>query len=151
MQPVAHSKIKVLLVDDHPDIRTAIRHLLDTCGDIEVVAEAANGLEAIFYVETLGPHVVIMDISMPVMDGITATQRIKTKSPHTMVVGLSVEMRRRNIAAMLQAGATTVIRKEFAWDELHAAIRSSLDSSTTTRLVRGFKAGTTSTTVPDGN
>jgi DNA-binding NarL/FixJ family response regulator len=121
-------KIRILLVDDHVDVRTAVGHILNSYADIEVVAEAADGVEAITYVEKLQPDVVIMDISMPHMDGVTATRIIKAQRPDTIILGLSVDTRRRNIEALLHAGATAVLRKETAWEELHDAVSSAMHS-----------------------
>jgi NarL family two-component system response regulator LiaR len=124
MHPLHGPRVRVLLVDDHADIRKAVQHILNSYPDIEVVGEAKDGSEAICYAESLRPDVVVMDISMPILDGIKATKSIKAHSPHMVVIGLSVETRKSSITDMLNAGASTVLRKETASDELHSAIHA---------------------------
>jgi YesN/AraC family two-component response regulator len=78
----------VLLVDDQPFMRNAIRGLLHDYQDIHVVGEASDGLEAIQHVRMFKPHVVLMDICMPKMDGVQATRAIKEEDPETIVIGV---------------------------------------------------------------
>ena len=119
-------KIKVLLADDHTVMRQGIRALLEKQKDIEVVAEASNGREAIEMTKTGCPDVVVMDIGMPDLNGIEATRQILNAcSPHTTkVLALSMHADRRFVAGMLAAGASGYMLKDAAFDELAAAIRA---------------------------
>jgi DNA-binding NarL/FixJ family response regulator len=82
--------IRVLLVDDVAQVRCDLRTVLTLSGELEIVGEAANGLEAIRLTESLKPDVVLMDLEMPVMDGYEATRQIKTRCPSSRVVALTV-------------------------------------------------------------
>ena len=114
--------IQVLLVDDHPMVRRGLRAILESYSDVHVVADVSDGWQAVEAVRTLRPHVVVMDINMPVMDGIEATARIKGEYPDTIVVGLSVNPSKENRAAILNAGAVGLLAKETAVDQLHDSI-----------------------------
>jgi DNA-binding NarL/FixJ family response regulator len=114
----------VLLVDDHADVRKAVQEILNSYPDLEIVGEARDGCEAICHAERLRPDVVVMDISMPLLDGIKATHTIKSHNPQVVVIGLSVETRKSSIADMLNAGASTVLKKEAASEQLHGAIHA---------------------------
>jgi DNA-binding NarL/FixJ family response regulator len=94
--------------------------------DIEIVAEAADGLEAVSVVEEHRPNVVIMDINMPKMDGIEATARIKARYPHIAIVGLSVNTGREKQEAMLKAGAAVLLTKEAAVEQLYDVIQNTM-------------------------
>lgn len=120
--------IRVLLVDDHAMVRQGLRSLLHTFANIEVVGEAGDGEDALASVEKLQPDVVVMDINMPIMDGITATRHIRQKHPAIAVVGLSFYGQGNHLAAMKQAGACEVVTKEKAVEELHAAIERALQA-----------------------
>ncbi len=117
-------KIRVLLVDDHTILREGLRALLNLCEDIEVVAEAAEGRDALAYVQRYGPDVVVMDMAMPGMGGLEATRRIMEKSPQTRVLVLSQHDNERYILPVLQAGAMGYVLKRAAGDELVTAIRT---------------------------
>lgn len=118
----AHTAIRVLLVDDHAMMRQGLRTVLESYQDLEVVGEAKDGEEALFLTEQLHPAVVIMDINMPRMNGIEATSRIKARRPHAVIIGLSVNAESQNVNAMLTAGASHLLTKEAAVEQLHAAI-----------------------------
>ena len=105
-------KIRVLLVDDHPTVRQTLRSTLESHPKIEVVGEASDGEEAIARVEHLQPAVVVMDIYMGRMDGITATRLIKAQHPQVAVIGLTIEQKDFQLFAMHKAGAIEVIGKE---------------------------------------
>ena len=113
---------RILLVDDHAMVRQGLRGLLTSYPRLEVVGEAANGEEAVAIAHTASPDVVVMDINMPVMDGIDATKRLKEILPHIKVIGLSVNQSPRVIEAMTAAGAAAFVSKELASDHLVDAI-----------------------------
>ncbi|MGB4888832.1 MAG: response regulator [Nitrospira sp.] len=120
------SKIGILLVDNHAMVRQGLRSVLEHYDDVAVVGEASTGREAIEFVERLRPAVIVMDINMPETNGIDATVEIKARHPDVAVIGLSVHNTAEARKAMLQAGATTLLSKESAVDELYAAIRQAL-------------------------
>jgi DNA-binding NarL/FixJ family response regulator len=120
--------IRVLLVDDHAMVRQGLRSLLELYPDFEVVGEASNGEEALELVRALSPAVVVMDINMPKLNGIEATARIKKTYPHVVVVGLSVNASDQNRQAMTAAGATTLITKEAAVEQLYEEIKESVNN-----------------------
>ncbi|HEU4683336.1 MAG TPA: response regulator transcription factor [Nitrospira sp.] len=119
--------IRVLLVDDHAMVRQGLRAILATYPNFEVVGEASNGEEALRSVQRLSPSVVVMDINMPRLNGIEATIKIKQTYPHIVVVGISVNAATENQYAMRAAGATTVISKEAAVDQLYDEIMESVN------------------------
>jgi CheY-like chemotaxis protein len=116
------SKIRVLLVDDHLEVRQALRSILQAYRNIEVVGEADDGDEAIVSVERVQPTVVVMDINMHRMDGVTAARLIKTLYPHVLVLGFSANTADYNVYAMKKAGACDVLNKETGMNDLYAAI-----------------------------
>ena len=113
---------KVLLCDDHRVLREGLRTLLGQREGIEVVAEASNGREAVALTKSLAPHVVLLDISMPDMNGTEAARLITQDCPNTRVIALSVHSDRRYVMGMLQAGASGYLVKSCAFDEISAAI-----------------------------
>lgn len=116
--------IRVLLVDDHMVVRIGLRALLEVEDDIEVIGEAGNGLEALQQVQALQPDVVVMDISMPEMDGLEATRRIRAESPHVHVLILTVHAQERYLFPVLKAGAAGYVLKSTVDEELLDAIRT---------------------------
>ncbi|MFA9452641.1 MAG: response regulator [Candidatus Aminicenantaceae bacterium] len=116
--------IKVVLADDHTIVRKGLRSLLDDEGDINVIGEAGDGKEAIELVEQLKPHIVVMDIGMPVLNGLEATRRIIKKHPDTKVLILTMHTNEEYVFEILQAGASGYIIKKAAPTELVAAIRA---------------------------
>ncbi|MDX3107944.1 response regulator [Nonomuraea angiospora] len=117
--------IRVLLADDQALVRAGFRSLLDSAADIEVVAEAANGGQAIALVRELRPDVVLMDIRMPEVDGVTATRRI-TDDPGlcgVRVVVLTTFAEEANVFAALRSGASGFLVKDIEPDELLHAVR----------------------------
>lgn len=116
--------ITVLLADDHAYIRKGLRHLLETSPDIKVLATASNGIEAVAKAHSLQPDVVIIDVSMPLMDGIEATKQIRENRPRTHVLALSIYDNPEYIESAVQAGAAGYILKESIPNELIEAIHS---------------------------
>jgi DNA-binding NarL/FixJ family response regulator len=116
--------ISVLLVDDHAYIRKGIGYLLEATPDIEVVATASNGIEGVAKACSLQPDVVIIDISMPFMNGIEATKQIRAGCPRTHVLALSIYPDKEYIQGALEAGAYGYLLKDKIGDELLEAIRS---------------------------
>ena len=117
-------KIRVLLVDDHTILREGLKALLNLCEDIEVVAEASEGRDALAYVRRYRPDVVVMDMAMPGMGGLEATRRIVEESPLTKILVLSQHNNERYILPVLRAGAMGYVLKRAAGDELVTAIRT---------------------------
>ena len=116
-------KIKVILVDDHAVIRSGLRMLLEAQDDITILGEAESGQEAIEQVRSLRPDIVLMDIKMPDMNGIAATEVIKKEFPDTAVLALTMYEDDQYFFEMLKAGASGYIPKRAAPDDLVSAIR----------------------------
>ena len=120
--------IRVLLADDQSMVRQALRSALQDYPNIEVVGEASNGEEAVAAASKVLPSVIVMDIKMSTMDGVTATRLIKAQHPHIAVVGLSVQLENHQIEAMKQAGAFAVLAKDNAVTELYSAVQRAIAS-----------------------
>ena len=118
------SKIKVLIVDDHALLREGIRSLLASHDDIEVVGEAANGSEAIEKVREVDPDVILMDIAMPIMDGLEATRRIRKQNPNIKIIILTQYDRKDYVLSSIKSGASGFIPKNVIISELVSAIRT---------------------------
>jgi|SoiMethySBSTD1v2_1073268.scaffolds.fasta_scaffold420685_2 DNA-binding NarL/FixJ family response regulator len=116
--------ITVILADDHPVVRDGLCFLLNAQPDIKVVGTADNGHEAVQLAEKLSPNVAVMDIAMPLLNGIEATQQITTTCPHTRVMILSIHFTSVHIQRALQAGAMGYLLKESAGEEVVEAIRT---------------------------
>jgi pilus assembly protein CpaE len=116
-------RIKVLIVDDIPETRDHLSKLLGFEADVEVVGAAAGGAEAIELATSVQPDVVLMDINMPGMDGITATEKLATEAPNTSVVMMSVQGEADYLRRSMLAGAREFLVKPFSADELTASIR----------------------------
>jgi two-component system response regulator NreC len=118
------AKIRVLVADDHAIVRDGICALLALTGDIEAVGVATNGREALEMVAKLSPDIVVMDIVMPLMDGLEATRRLHKKFPGTKVIVLTQYEDREYVLPVIEAGASGFISKASASSELTSAIRS---------------------------
>jgi len=116
--------IRVLLADDHKIMREGLRSLLAKEEEIEVVSEAENGRQTLELVRQVKPDVVVMDISMPDLNGIEATQRIVSHEPAPKVLALSMHSDKRFVTQMLLAGASGYLLKDCALEELAFAIRT---------------------------
>jgi CheY-like chemotaxis protein len=133
---VSQGPCRVLIADDHVMVRQGLRSVLESFTDIVVIGEAANGEEAVALSEQLKPAAVVMDINMPVMNGIEATARIKTRHPDVVVIGLSVNASGENQDAMRTAGATSLLTKEAAVEQLYGAIQGALKGTETPKTWR---------------
>ena len=120
-------KQRVFIVEDHTLLRAGLRALLSQDPDLEIVGEADNGRDAIRAIGSLAPHLVLMDLSMPGMNGIEAMQDIKRRNPQTRVLVLTIHKTDEYIHESLRAGADGYILKDATHDELRVAIRSILN------------------------
>ena len=116
--------IRVLVVDDHQLVRAGLITLLEAAADIEVAGEAADGRQAIVAAKSASPDVVLMDLSMPVLDGVAATRLLLAELPRTRVVALTSFSDRRRVTDVLAAGATGYVLKDSRPDDLLAAVRA---------------------------
>jgi two-component system response regulator NreC len=116
--------ITLLLVDDHDIVRMGLRSFLEPQDGIRVVGEASNGAEALARAAQLKPDIVLMDISMPDMDGLQATRRLRKECPSTHVLALTIHDDKHYFMEMMAAGASGYLTKHAAPDELMAAIHA---------------------------
>ena len=115
-------KIRVLLVDDHTVVRRGLRKILESTNDIEVVGELGSGLEAITAAAELHPDVVLMDVSLPDLNGIEATRRITAATPGAQVLMLSMHADEQYVLASMEAGAKGYLVKDVDDQDLVAAV-----------------------------
>jgi DNA-binding NarL/FixJ family response regulator len=145
--PDERPKIRVLVVDDHVVVRSGLEQLLATTDDIELVGTASNGNEAIEAVGSLHPDVVLMDLSMPELDGVEATRRISADHPSSRVLVLTSFSDQSRILDALSAGADGYLLKHAEPDDIADAIRavhageSPLDPKAARALVESRRAG----------
>ena len=118
------NKIRLVIADDHLVVRDGLRGMLESQPDFEVVAEASDGLEAVRLVNDLTPEVVLMDLRMPVMDGVTAIREIKTNQLDIQVLVLTTYDSDADILPAIEAGATGYLLKDTSREDLYAAIRA---------------------------
>ena len=123
-------KIRIIISDDHPLLRQALRNVLEKQGDFEVIAEASDGVEAIKLATKLIPDVMIMDISMPKLNGLEATKRIKVECPAIAILVLTVHSDNEHIISILQAGAAGYLTKSVYGDEVINAVRAVVSGET---------------------
>ena len=127
---VSSAPARVLVVDDHALLRTGVANIINLEPTLEVVAEAANGLDAIEAYRAQRPDVVLMDLRMPEMEGVEAVRRIREMDPQARVIVLTTYDADEDIARALQAGAKAYILKDIAADALIACIRDVLTGKT---------------------
>ncbi|WP_412028485.1 response regulator [Deinococcus yunweiensis] len=145
--PPAGIPVRVLLVDDHAVVRQGLRLFLGLDPRIEVVGEAANGEEALAEADALLPDVIVMDLMMPVMDGITATRALRKRLPETEIIALTSTLEEHKVNGAIEAGAISYMLKDASSDTLadaiHAAARGEvrLHPEAAKRLVRDFRGG----------
>ena len=138
------SKISLILADDHAVVRSGLRMLLEAQEEMEIIAEAESGREAVSLARSLRPDVILMDIQMPDLNGIEATKQIRKLAPETAVLALTMHEDEQYFFEMLKAGASGYVPKRAAPDELITAIRTVargdvfLYPSLATRLVRDY-------------
>jgi two-component system, NarL family, response regulator NreC len=146
--------IHVMLADDHAVLRAGLRALLSAEPDLEVVGEAGDGEEAVALAERLKPNVVVMDISMPRMDGLQATRRITERLPHTRVLVLTMHAEDHYLFRVIEAGGSGYVLKRSADTELLNAIRAVhrgeayLYPSATRTLLEAYRRGDRSAETP---
>ena len=115
--------IRVLLADDHSIVREGLRRIVEESGDIEVVAEASDGREAVLLVRKEQPDVAVIDISMPVLDGLEVITQIKGENPHTPILVLTMHEEDQYVVRAIETGAMGYITKQSAPEQLVKAIR----------------------------
>lgn len=123
-QTKADAKVRILLADDHQVLRSGLRALLNMEPDFEVVGEASNGIEAVKLAETLRPDIIVMDVSMPEMDGLKAAEEIQGLGLQAKIVMLTVHADEQYLFQTLKAGASGYVHKSSADSELIDAIRT---------------------------
>jgi DNA-binding NarL/FixJ family response regulator len=133
--PEAHNcedgnRTRILLADDHKILRSGLRSLIERQPHFHVVAEAEHGKKAVRLADELRPDVVLMDISMPDLNGVDATRRILEKSPATKIIILSVHSSRRFVSEVFKAGASGYLSKNCSFEELVSAISAVLSGGT---------------------
>ena len=116
--------IRIIIADDHSVVRQGLKMFLGLDPDLEIIGEAENGAEAVKMARELQPDVVLMDMLMPVMDGITATQAIRQEMPDTEVIALTSVLEDGAVIGAVKAGAIGYLLKDTQADELRAAIKS---------------------------
>jgi two-component system, NarL family, response regulator NreC len=138
--------LRILLADDHVTVRQGLRMLIESQGDMTVVSEASDGTAAVEQARALRPDVVVMDISMPGMNGLVATRTLKAMQPDSVIVILTRHGDDAYLQELLRAGADGYVLKQSAASELVQAIRATaarnqyLDSALTARVTAGFLA-----------
>jgi DNA-binding NarL/FixJ family response regulator len=121
--------IKVLIVDDQPILREGLKSLLSTCDDIDVIAEAGNGEEALEQLNYVKPDVILMDIRMPVLNGVEATKQIKMKYPTVIIIILTTFDDDQYILDALRNGASGYLLKDMGIQQLASAIRDGVSGN----------------------
>jgi two-component system response regulator NreC len=116
--------LRIIVADDHRIVRNGLRTLLNSEPDIEVIAEAENGRKTVHLVRELLPDVVVMDVTMPDLNGIEATRQIVSEFPQVKIIALSIHQHEQFVSGMLMAGASGYLLKDCSVEELTSAIRA---------------------------
>jgi len=124
------SFVRVMLVDDHTMVRKGIKSILDNHEGITVVAEASDGQEAVSLAKQIRPDIVIMDVNLPILDGVAATNEITRQCPEARVIGLSVHESSHWKEAIMKAGAVGFVSKGSVTEELYSAIERAMQAKT---------------------
>jgi DNA-binding NarL/FixJ family response regulator len=124
------SRIRLVIVDDHPVVRDGLHGMLENQPDFEVVGEASDGTVALRLANELEPDLILMDLRMPVMDGVTATRQIKSRQPGIQVLVLTTYDSDADILPAIEAGATGYLLKDTSREELYRAIRAAAHGET---------------------
>jgi DNA-binding NarL/FixJ family response regulator len=138
--------IRIVVTDDHAVVRQGLRMFLELDPELEVVGEAANGAEAVALAKALQPDVVLMDLLMPVMDGITAIGKLREEAPEVEVIALTSVLEDASVVGAVRAGATGYLLKDTNADELRRAVKAAaagqvqLSPEAATRLMREVRA-----------
>ena len=143
--------ISVLLVDDHPVVRQGLRSMLETDPHLRIIGEAENGEDGLNKVAELSPQVVLIDLHMPVMDGLTATRRIKERFSRTSVIVLTLYNNEQYVIEAVKAGAAGYLLKNSSRDEIGRAIREVSQGGLlikTTMLQKALSGAIESSTTP---
>ena len=122
--------IRIVLAEDHAMMRDGLRSLIRKEENMRIVGEAETGEQAVEYASKLGPHVMILDIGLPDLNGIDATRLILKEHPHIRIIGLSMHADRSLVGEMLKAGANGYVPKDCAYDELITAIHQAMEGNT---------------------
>ena len=120
------SPIEILLVDDHPQVRQLLREMIETYDDLRIVGEAVNGEEAVLLAAKLKPAAVVMDVHLPILNGVPATTLIKMNNPFIAVIGLTAGDPHADEKAITIAGAAVVVNKSDALHALYPAILNAI-------------------------
>lgn len=124
------NKLSILIADDHPVVRDGLRGMLESQADFEVIGEAADGDQAIKKVAELKPDIVLMDLRMPEVDGVTAIREIKGSQPETQILVLTTYDSDADILPAIEAGANGYLLKDSSREELYGAIRATARGDT---------------------
>lgn len=143
---MTEEQARILIVDDHPVVRAGLRGMLSGQPDFEVLGEASNGAEAVDQTRRLSPNVVLMDLRMPEMDGVTAIAKIKARHPEVQILVLTTYDSDSDILPAIESGATGYLLKDAPREELFQAIRAAaqgkplLTSAIAARLMERMRA-----------
>ena len=145
-EPTEEALIKVLLVDDHAVVRQGLRMFLSLDPDLQIIGEATNGLEAVEMSKQLKPDIILMDLLMPVMDGLTAIQRIKKAQPEVEIIALTSVIEDDRVFSAIHAGAMGYLLKDTQANELVQRIKGAhrgevqLSPDAAKRLIREVRS-----------
>ena len=140
-------KVRIVLAEDHTILREGLRALLTADPDFEIIGEAADGREAVRFVEKQVPDLILMDLSMPRMTGMDAIREIKKRYPQTKIIALTVHKTEEYLRTTLQAGADGYVLKDATHEELMMAVESVLKGKTylspgvSRRVIEGYLEG----------